>query len=215
MHSLLVAVTTLLAAIGEAVTPRLAIRVAENDRQGFLALNLRFVGLVALVCTAMVAGIGLFLGRLDHAVLMLGRAVERVELERPLAGVADIVPRAGRDDYPAAVGNVISVVVYVDLTVGAGELLAVLGPNGAGKTTALSMLMGLTTPTSGTARLFGRDPRDLAARQRMGVMLQSSGVPDTLRILPGRILPTRLACSSTRETRQRFGSRWKSRAADC
>jgi ABC-2 type transport system ATP-binding protein len=73
-------------------------------------------------------------------------------------------------------------VADVDLAVRAGELLAVLGPNGAGKTTALSMLTGLSTPTSGTARLFGRDPRDLAARQRMGVMLQSSGVPDTLRV---------------------------------
>ena len=70
----------------------------------------------------------------------------------------------------------------VDLQVRAGELLAVLGPNGAGKTTALGMLTGLTAPTSGTARLFGRDPRDLVARQRMGVMLQSSGVPDTLRV---------------------------------
>ena len=70
----------------------------------------------------------------------------------------------------------------VDLSVRAGELLAVLGPNGAGKTTALGMLTGLTTPSSGTARLFGRDPRDLGARQRMGVMLQSSGVPDTLRV---------------------------------
>ena len=57
-----------------------------------------------------------------------------------------------------------------------------LGPNGAGKTTVLGMLTGLTTPSSGTARLFGRDPRDLGARQRMGVMLQSSGVPDTLRV---------------------------------
>jgi ABC-2 type transport system ATP-binding protein len=79
---------------------------------------------------------------------------------------------------PAAV----HAVEEVDLTVRAGELLAVLGPNGAGKTTALGMLTGLTTPSSGTARLFGRDPRDLAARQRMGVMLQSSGVPDTLRV---------------------------------
>jgi ABC-2 type transport system ATP-binding protein len=70
----------------------------------------------------------------------------------------------------------------VDLTVRAGELLAVLGPNGAGKTTAISMLTGLRRPTSGTARLFGRDPRDLAARQRVGVMLQASGVPETLRI---------------------------------
>jgi ABC-2 type transport system ATP-binding protein len=46
----------------------------------------------------------------------------------------------------------------------------------------LGMLTGLTTPSSGTARLFGRDPRDLGARQRIGVMLQSSGVPDTLRV---------------------------------
>jgi ABC-2 type transport system ATP-binding protein len=58
----------------------------------------------------------------------------------------------------------------------------VLGPNGAGKTTALGMLTGLTAPTAGTARLFGKDPRDLGARQRMGVMLQSSGVPNTLRV---------------------------------
>ncbi|MGA7688703.1 MAG: ABC transporter ATP-binding protein [Jiangellales bacterium] len=70
----------------------------------------------------------------------------------------------------------------VDLSVRAGELLAVLGPNGAGKTTALGMLTGLTKPTSGTALLFGRDPTDLAVRQRMGVMLQSSGVPDTLKV---------------------------------
>ncbi len=73
-------------------------------------------------------------------------------------------------------------VTGVDLAVRAGELVAVLGPNGAGKTTALSMMTGLSTPTGGTARLFGRDPRDLAARQRIGAMLQSSGVPDTLRV---------------------------------
>ncbi len=73
-------------------------------------------------------------------------------------------------------------VTDVDLTVRAGELLAVLGPNGAGKTTALGMLTGLTVPTAGSAHLLGRDPRDLVARRQMGVMLQSSGVPDTLRV---------------------------------
>jgi ABC-2 type transport system ATP-binding protein len=70
----------------------------------------------------------------------------------------------------------------VDLTVRSGELLAVLGPNGAGKTTSISMLTGLTRPTAGTATLFGRDPRDLGARRRIGAMLQASGVPETLRV---------------------------------
>src|SRR5262245_48306839 len=70
----------------------------------------------------------------------------------------------------------------VDLTIRSGELLAVLGPNGAGKTTSIGMLTGLTRPTTGAVTLFGGDPRDLRARQRIGVMLQASGVPDTLRV---------------------------------
>ncbi len=70
----------------------------------------------------------------------------------------------------------------LDLEVRPGELLALLGPNGAGKSTAIGMLTGLTAPTAGTARLFGRDPRDVRARQRLGVMLQASGVPETLRV---------------------------------
>ena len=70
----------------------------------------------------------------------------------------------------------------LDLEVRSGELLALLGPNGAGKSTAIGMLTGLTAPTSGTAHLFGLDPRDVRARRRLGVMLQASGVPQTLRV---------------------------------
>ena len=51
----------------------------------------------------MVTRVGLFLGRLDDPVLMLGRAVEGVKLQRPVADVADIVAGAGRDDHAAAV----------------------------------------------------------------------------------------------------------------
>ncbi len=99
--------------------------------------------------------------------------------QRPGAALAEL--RGASKTYGSGAAAVRGV-DGIDLTVHAGELLAVLGPNGAGKTTALGMLTGLTRPTRGTAQLFGRDPRDLRARQRMGVMLQSSGVPDTLRV---------------------------------
>ena len=57
-----------------------------------------------------------------------------------------------------------------------------LGPNGAGKTTCISVLLGLRKPTAGQARLFGLEPTDRRARSRCGVMLQESGVPDTLTV---------------------------------
>jgi ABC-2 type transport system ATP-binding protein len=70
----------------------------------------------------------------------------------------------------------------VSLTVGPGETVALLGPNGAGKTTAIALMLGLRRSTAGRAALFGRAPRDTASRLRTGVMLQESGVPDTLRV---------------------------------
>ncbi|MBL8297741.1 MAG: ABC transporter ATP-binding protein [Rhodanobacteraceae bacterium] len=70
----------------------------------------------------------------------------------------------------------------VDLAIAAGEVYALLGSNGAGKTTAISLLLGLLRPDLGQARLFGLPPQDLAARRRIGVMLQSAGLPDTLSV---------------------------------
>ena len=70
----------------------------------------------------------------------------------------------------------------LDLVVHPGELLALLGPNGAGKSTSIGVLLGLVRPQSGQARLFGADPQDVAARRRIGVMLQSAALPATLRV---------------------------------
>jgi ABC-2 type transport system ATP-binding protein len=70
----------------------------------------------------------------------------------------------------------------VDLTIEAGETVAILGPNGAGKTTAISLMLGLRRPSAGEARLFGWSPTDRRARSRCGVMLQESGVPGMLRV---------------------------------
>ncbi|PZQ90752.1 MAG: ABC transporter ATP-binding protein [Leifsonia xyli] len=70
----------------------------------------------------------------------------------------------------------------VDLTVGEGELVGLLGPNGAGKSTLLSLLQGLRRPQAGTVLLFGKDPRDAAARTRLGCTPQDTALPDTLRV---------------------------------
>ena len=70
----------------------------------------------------------------------------------------------------------------IDLEVRSGELVALLGPNGAGKTTAISLMLGLRAPTSGSATIFGRNPRNPASRARIGAMLQESGVPYTLKV---------------------------------
>ena len=70
----------------------------------------------------------------------------------------------------------------LNLSVHAGEILALLGPNGAGKTTAVSLMLNLVEPDSGKVSLFNQDPSILVARQRIGVMLQSAELPETLRV---------------------------------
>lgn len=70
----------------------------------------------------------------------------------------------------------------LSLKVEPGEVVAFLGPNGAGKTTAISIMLGLKNPSSGSAKLFGQHPESAGVRSRVGVMLQESGVPQALKV---------------------------------
>ncbi len=61
-------------------------------------------------------------------------------------------------------------VVGLTLTVERGEVFGFLGPNGAGKTTAIKMMLGLTRPTAGQARLLGAPPGDWQVRRHVGFL---------------------------------------------
>lgn len=76
----------------------------------------------------------------------------------------------------------VTAVASASLTLQPGKVVAVLGANGAGKTTLIKLMLGLLRPSKGEVRLFGLHPQSLAARERVGVMLQSSGVPETLTV---------------------------------
>jgi ABC-2 type transport system ATP-binding protein len=68
-----------------------------------------------------------------------------------------------------------TVVHDISFTARSGRVTGFLGPNGAGKSTSLRMMVGLTTPTEGTATISGRRFADLPNPGReVGVMLDAS-----------------------------------------
>lgn len=64
----------------------------------------------------------------------------------------------------------------LDLAVRHGEVFGLLGPNGAGKTTTILMLLGLTEPTAGSARVLEHDP----AREPLAVKRVVGYLPDAV-----------------------------------
>ena len=72
----------------------------------------------------------------------------------------------------------------VDAEVAAGEVFALLGPNGAGKTTIVEILEGHRHATAGEVRVLGHDPArgERAYRERIGIVLQSTGVEEYLTV---------------------------------
>ena len=65
-----------------------------------------------------------------------------------------------------------------------GEVFGLLGPNGAGKTTTVEILEGYRSRTSGIVSVLGHDPeqRARALRERVGIVLQSSGMYRHIRV---------------------------------
>ncbi len=107
-------------------------------------------------------------------------------------------------------GRMLTVLDAVDLSVAAGEFVAVLGPSGSGKSTLLGLLAGLDRPTSGEVLLDGRPIQDLSEdqlallrRRQVGFVFQSFELLDNLTARENVMLPLELLGAS--DARERAG----------
>ncbi|PJJ61422.1 ABC transporter ATP-binding protein [Compostimonas suwonensis] len=92
--------------------------------------------------------------------------------ESPVIRLTDLSKRFGT----------LAAVDDISLEIGRGEVVALLGPNGAGKSTTIDLALGLATPSSGTAELFGGTPRAAIVGGRVGAMLQGGALLPTMTV---------------------------------
>jgi ABC-2 type transport system ATP-binding protein len=71
---------------------------------------------------------------------------------------------------------------HLDLEIRSGEVFGLLGPNGAGKTTTILMLLGLSEPSEGDARVLSLDParQPLEVKRRVGYLPDAVGFYENL-----------------------------------
>jgi ABC-2 type transport system ATP-binding protein len=86
-------------------------------------------------------------------------------------------------DLRKSYGNV-AALRGVSFEIAAGEIFGLLGPNGAGKTTTVEILEGYRERDGGSVTVLGQDPAQAggAWRERIGVVLQSSSLYETLTV---------------------------------
>jgi ABC-2 type transport system ATP-binding protein len=98
---------------------------------------------------------------------MMNPAIETQDLQKAYHTLV------GRKTMPALQG--------VSLRVEPATIFGLIGQNGAGKTTLVKILLGLSRPTSGSARLLGRSPGDSAARRRIGYLPEQMRIPEYMK----------------------------------
>jgi putative ABC transport system ATP-binding protein len=110
------------------------------------------------------------------------RMIELIDVSRSYGGVTPV----------SALGG-------VNLSIGAGERVAVMGPSGSGKSTFLNLVCGLDQPTSGSILIDGvdigvldDDARTRLRRERIGMIFQTFNLLPTLTAVENVALPLRL-----------------------
>lgn len=98
----------------------------------------------------------------------------------------------------------------VNLSIGAGERVAVMGPSGSGKSTFLNLVCGLDQPTRGSILIDGvdigvldDDARTRLRRERIGMIFQTFNLLPTLTAVENVALPLRLNGLARRQAEPR------------
>jgi putative ABC transport system ATP-binding protein len=121
------------------------------------------------------------------------RMIELIDVSRSYGGVTPV----------SALGG-------VNLSIGAGERVAVMGPSGSGKSTFLNLVCGLDQPTSGSILIDGvdigvldDDARTRLRRERIGMIFQTFNLLPTLTAVENVALPLRLNGLARRQAEPR------------
>lgn len=116
------------------------------------------------------------------------------------AGVEKVY-RSGKLEYPALRG--------VDMSISAGEMVAIVGPSGSGKSTVINMITGIDRPTAGAVSVGGEridllDEEKLASwrGENVGIVFQFFQLLPTLTALENAVLPLDFAHRGSK--RERF-----------
>ena len=116
-----------------------------------------------------------------------------------MRGLTRALPSGGRD---------LTIVDRIDLTIQAGESVAIIGPSGSGKSTLLALIAGLDRPTAGEVLVDGQpihalseDAQALLRRQKIGFVFQSYQLLANLTALENVLLPLELIGAAKPEVR--------------
>jgi iron complex transport system ATP-binding protein len=112
--------------------------------------------------------------------------------------------------YRSADGSRRAALHGVDVTIDAGEVVALIGPNGSGKTTLLRCLAGTLEATSGTVALWDRP---VSGYSRLEVARRVAVLPQSLDLPPGFLVTEIVAMGRAPHARYRWGSSPEDRAA--
>jgi len=99
-------------------------------------------------------------------------------------------------------GSTVHALQDIELTVAAGEFVALIGPSGCGKSTLLRIVADLQAPSSGSVTVAGKSPRQARLDQEYGFAFQQAGLLDWRTVQANIELPLQLH-GVPRETRQR------------